>query len=120
MSPFSSFNGGNMSKSKRIEKEFTNHLGQTIRPGDKVIAMTQGFNKSFKVKVAEYVGYHTVQRKNRHAQSLHDDSVVSSVIVRAEHTGTFWNGEKHRYEKRTRIRLSALPCQRIYPFVSTE
>lgn len=46
-----------MSKPLPIQAvEFTNHLGHVIKPGDKVVAIAQGYNKSLHIREAEYVG----------------------------------------------------------------
>lgn len=99
-----------MSKPLPIQAvEFTNHLGHVIKPGDKVVAIAQGYNKSLHIREAEYVGCRigsTYWKKEEHVQS---------VTVRVNIKGQRWNRETRQYENFEKVRLSTLPSCRIYP-----
>lgn len=84
--------------------DFTNHLGHVIKPGDKVVAIAQGYNKSLNIREAEYVGCRIDSRGN-----------VESVTVRALFKGRRYNVKACKYEYSEKIRATTLPSKRIYP-----
>lgn len=45
-----------MSKSKLIQQNWTNSLGQTISPGDKVLAIATGYSHSVRIREATFLG----------------------------------------------------------------
>lgn len=93
-----------MSQSLPIQTiDFTNHLGHVIKPGDKVVSIAWGHNKSLKIREAEYIGCRV------------SGSKVQSVTVRAKFTASRYNHNTGRYETIEKIRLSTLPNCRIYP-----
>lgn len=102
-----------MSKRLPIQAvEFTNHLGHVIKPGDKVVAIAQGYNKSLNIREAEYVGCRigsNYWNKQEH---------VLSVTVRALFKGRRYNRGTGKYEDFERVRLSTLPSKRIYPLAT--
>ncbi len=92
--------------------EFTNHPGHVIKPGDKVVAIAQGYNKSLNIREAEYVGCRigtTHWNKKEH---------VLSVTVRALFKGRRYNRTTGKYEDFEKIRTSTLPSARIYPLAT--
>lgn len=46
-----------MSKSQRVEESWTNHIGQVVNVGDKVLIITSGFNHSIKTRVGTFLGF---------------------------------------------------------------
>lgn len=93
-----------MSKPLPIQAiDFTNHLGHVIKPGDKVVSIAWGYNKSLKIREAEYIGCRISGNK------------VQSVTVRARFTGLRYNRSTGRHEQFENLRLSTLPNCRIYP-----
>jgi Tfp pilus assembly protein PilP len=94
---------------------FTNSLGQTIQPGQKVICVSQGYNHSTKVSMGEYLGL----RRDSRGQ-------VRNVVVNrtSEKFGYRLNGKPAsygtsgaKYEKFTYTGRTSLPSKRIYPTV---
>lgn len=93
---------------------FTNELGQVIQPGDHIIAVTQGYNHSTKVRKGIYLGLRFASKGK-----------VSSVVVKVQTSGYRWvdasgkqchySGEGVKNEKYTYERQSSLPSKRIYP-----
>lgn len=98
---------------------FTNHFGQVIEPGEKVVCVSQGYNHSIGVRIATYLG-----------ANIRADGKVASVQVQAETSvGGYWRQDGTRatyqqaqlddtisnYERRTVPRKVSLPRKRIYP-----
>lgn len=93
---------------------FTNELGQTIQPGDHIIAVSQGYNHSTKVRKGIYLGVRFTSKGK-----------VSTVVVKVQMSGYRWvdasgepchySGEGVKNEKYTYERQSSLPSKRIYP-----
>ncbi len=93
-----------MSKGLPIQAiDFTNSLGHIVKPGDKVIAISAGYNHSVKIREAEYIGCRVKNGK------------VQSVTVRSSFKNQRYNHDKGRYEQVEHLRLSTLPACRIYP-----
>ena len=67
-----------------------------------------GYNKSLKIREAEYIGCRI------------SGSKVQSVTVRALFTGSRYNRSTGRYEQFENLRLSTLPNCRIYPVKDTK
>lgn len=86
----------------RLEEPFTNSLGQVINVGDSVVAISQGYNKSIKVRVATYVGL----RKDSQGR-------VTSVTVSGMVTHDKYVSGKG-YVKVTEVKTSSLPSKRIF------
>lgn len=97
-----------------VVDQFTNDLGQTIQPGDAVIAVSQGYNHSIKVRKGTFLGVR-----------LTSDGKVSTVVVKVQMSGYRWvdasgrpcnyqtEGAKHgKYEYE---RQSSLSSKRVYP-----
>jgi Tfp pilus assembly protein PilP len=100
-------------KAKKLSYEvlpFTNDLGQVIQPGQKVIAVTSGFNHSTKIALGTYLG-----------------SRSSSVVVRVLRNKSRWvdlDGNpctyytpKAKYVTFKQECQASLPSKRIYPTV---
>lgn len=98
-----------------IAEPFTNHLGQTIQVGQKVVCVTQGFNHRTNVALGEYLGHRLDSRgKVRNV-------VVSRTI---EKYGYMLNGKSATYKtpgaayaKYSHTGKASLPSKRIYPTV---
>jgi hypothetical protein len=94
---------------------FTNSLGQTIQPGQKVICVSQGYNHTTKVALGEYLG---LRRDSR-------GGVRNVVVSRTEQkSGYQLNGKSASYKtpgatygKYTHTGKTSLPSKRIYPTV---
>ena len=94
---------------------FTNHLGQTIQPGQKIICVSQGYNHSTKVGIGEYLG---LRRDSR-------GQVRNVVVTRTlEKYGYQVNGKPAAvrtpgasYGKYLFTGKTSLPSKRIYPTV---
>lgn len=98
-----------MSSRKPILTEaFTNHLGHVIQPGDKVVAISQGYNHSVHIREAVYVGC-------RKGSDYRGKDRVLSVTVRATFKGSKYNRATGKYEQFVKERQSTLPGCRIYP-----
>jgi hypothetical protein len=94
---------------------FTNSLGQTIQPGQKVICVSQGYNHTTKVGFGEYLGLRRDSRGN----------VRNVVVMRTiEKYGYQLNGKTATYKtagasyaKYITTGKTSLPSKRIYPTV---
>jgi hypothetical protein len=94
---------------------FTNHLGQTIQVGQKVICVSQGYNHTTKVSLGTYLGL-------RHRNG---GGVRNVVVTRTEEKhGYQLNGKSSTYKtpgasygKFTHTGKTSLPSKRIYPTV---
>jgi hypothetical protein len=86
----------------RLAEPFTNSIGQVINVGDSVVAISQGYNKSIKVRVATYVGL----RKD-------SQGCVTSVAVSGTVTHDKYVSGKG-YVKVTEVKTSSLPSKRIF------
>lgn len=86
----------------RLAEPFTNSIGQVINVGDSVVAISQGYNKSIKVRVATYVGL----RKDNAGR-------VTSVTVTGMMTYDKYVSGKG-YVKVTEVKTSSLPSKRIF------
>ena len=75
-------------KTSWLQETFVNEFGQSIAPGQKVVATKSGYNHSIKVSLATYLGLHRAP-----------NGKISSVII-----------EDHKTQKKT-----ALVSKRIYP-----
>jgi hypothetical protein len=94
---------------------FTNHLGQVIQVGQKVICVSQGYNHTTKVSLGTYLGLRRDSRGN----------VRNVVVMRTiEKYGYQLNGKSASYKtpgasygKFTHTGKTSLPSKRIYPTV---
>jgi len=94
---------------------FTNHLGQVIQPGQKIICVSQGYNHTTKVGIGEYLG---LRRDSR-------GQVRNVVVTRTiEKYGYQLNGKPAAYKtpgasyaKYSYFGKTSLPSKRIYPTV---
>jgi hypothetical protein len=94
---------------------FTNSLGQTIQPGQKIICVSQGYNHTTKVSMGTYLG---LRRDSR-------GGVRNVVVTRAlEKYGYQLNGVSATYKtpgatyaKYIATGKTSLPSKRIYPTV---
>lgn len=91
-----------------LAEDFTNHLGHVIKPGDKVVAIAQGYNHSICIREAVYVGC-------RKGNDYRGNERVLSVTVRAVFEKSRWNRTTGTFDNSTVERLSTLPGCRIYP-----
>ena len=98
-----------MSKPKLIEQNWTNSLGQTISPGDKVLAIASGYLHCLRIREGTFVG--TVNGN-------------PSVVTQQNILG-YWDGDKNvgyskgntlkiRPSHKTVARRSTLPAKRVY------
>jgi hypothetical protein len=94
---------------------FTNHLGQVIQVGQKVVCVSQGYNHTTKVSLGTYLGL-------RHRNG---GGVRNVVVTRTEEKhGYQVNGKSASYKtpgasygKFTHTGKTSLPSKRIYPTV---
>lgn len=102
-------------KPKYLQEDFTNEIGQVIRPGQRIVAVSQGYNHSIGVAQGTYLGL----RKNSNGS-------VRSVTVQLSITATGYqvNGKKvgsnvsgASWGKYSDIRTVTLPRKRIYAIV---
>ena len=104
---------------EEIRKEpFTNNLGQTINPGDKIVIATKGYGGDHNIRLGVYLGV----RKNKYGK----DSVIALSTVEkqgykdlAGNTAK-WNHDRYmageiRHSKLVYERQVALRSNRIYP-----
>lgn len=98
-----------MSRPKLIEQNWTNSLGQTISPGDKVLVIASGYSHSLRIREGTFVG--TVNG---------NPSVISGHRIWG-----YWDGDKDLgYTKGTALRIrpeykmaqrrTTLPAKRVY------
>lgn len=101
-------------KPKYLEVPFQNSIGQMIHPGERVIAVAQGYSHAIKIREAVYVGLHRTP-----------NGKVSSVVIEAEASlGAYfmpdgskaksWNTPGAKYGTYKAFRKTALPSKRIF------
>lgn len=98
-----------MSKSKLIEQSWKNSIGQTISPGDKVLAVASGYAHSIRLRPGTFLG--TVNG----SPSVSVDDTKWGYWVDGKDVG-YSQGTKLniRGEHRPIKRRSTLPAKRVY------
>jgi hypothetical protein len=86
-----------VAKVNYLEIPFTNELGQTIQPGQEVIAVTSGYSHAIKINKATFLGV----RKD-------DRDRVTTVVV---------HGAVRNYRSTGTPKRRSLPGRRIYPTI---
>lgn len=87
---------------------FTNRLGQVIEPGDKVVAIAQGYSHSIKERAGTFVGLSAAGRPRVR--------VTLDVYkwTRPDGTTGKWGDDNVKYQKHTVERVSTYWAARVY------
>ncbi len=98
-----------MSKSKLIEQSWKNDIGQTVSPGDKVLAIATGYSHSTRIRQGVFLG--TVNG----CPSVLVDDTRWGYWVDGKNVGYYKGTElKIKGEHRAIKRRSTLPAKRVY------
>lgn len=100
---------------KYSAESFTNHLGQTIQVGQKVICVTQGYNHSTKVSFGQYLGLRRDSRGN--VRNVVVNRTIEKNGYQLNGKPARWNTPGGSYAKFTFTGKTSLPSKRIYPTI---
>jgi Tfp pilus assembly protein PilP len=106
-------------KAKKIGyliEPFTNEFGQVIQPGDKIIAVAQGYQHSIKVRNGIYLGLRRDQNGKVSSVSIRY-KVKDTKYVNAKGNTCSWRDQDAEAISFSREVGTSLPSKRIYPTV---
>lgn len=106
-------------KAKKIGyliEPFTNEFGQVIQPGDKIIAVAQGYNHSVSVHKGIYLGLRKSGMFKVSSVSVRYQ-IETTIHVNAKGNPCSYRDQGAKQTKTVKEVQSSLPSKRIYPTV---
>lgn len=89
--------------------EYVNKFGQVLKPGDKVIVLTQGYNHSLNERVGTFIGVH----KNGGVQ-VEVELSRWTWVDKTTGEKTIYSSDNSEYKQISYTKLTTLQLNRVY------